>query len=381
MKLTRKNFFKGLALGTISLPFAIRALGGKSEAQDNDSDSPNIITARKYRWKMVTTWPPNFPILQEACNLYAQLVEEMSGGRITIRVYGGNELVPSLEAFDTVRTGGAEIGSGAAYYWAGKAPAAQFFASVPFGMNAQQLNSWLLAGGGLELWEELYRDFNLVPMVGGNTGVQMGGWFNREINSIEDLKGLKMRIPGLGGKVLEKAGGAPVLLAGGEIYTGLERGVIDATEWLGPYHDTLMGFNDIAKYYYTPGWHEPGTALEYFVNKEVYDALPKDLQAILQTVTLRINHWVLSQMEAKNAEALEQLAKTDLNIRSFPKPVIDQLRIYTEEVIADITAKDPFAKKIYASYESFRQKAANYSLITEKQFYNLIQGPTTLKVG
>ncbi|MCG8328394.1 MAG: TRAP transporter substrate-binding protein [Chitinophagales bacterium] len=381
MKLTRKNFFKGLALGTISLPFAIRALGGKSEAQDNDSDSPNIITARKYRWKMVTTWPPNFPILQEACNLYAQLVEEMSGGRITIRVYGGNELVPSLEAFDTVRTGGAEIGSGAAYYWAGKAPAAQFFASVPFGMNAQQLNSWLLAGGGLELWEELYRDFNLVPMVGGNTGVQMGGWFNREINSIEDLKGLKMRIPGLGGKVLEKAGGAPVLLAGGEIYTGLERGVIDATEWLGPYHDTLMGFNDIAKYYYTPGWHEPGTALEYFVNKEVYDALPKDLQAILQTVTLRINHWVLSQMEAKNAEALEQLAKTDLNIRSFPKPVIDQLRIYTEEVIADITAKDPFAKKIYASYESFRQKAANYSLITEKQFYNLIQGPTTLEVG
>ena len=381
MKLTRKDFFKGLALGTISLPFAIRALGGKSKAQDNDSDSPNIITARKYRWKMVTTWPPNFPILQEACNLYAQLVEEMSGGRITIRVYGGNELVPSLEAFDTVRTGGAEIGSGAAYYWAGKAPAAQFFASVPFGMNAQQLNSWLLAGGGLELWEELYRDFNLVPMVGGNTGVQMGGWFNREINSIEDLKGLKMRIPGLGGKVLEKAGGAPVLLAGGEIYTGLERGVIDATEWLGPYHDTLMGFNDIAKYYYTPGWHEPGTALEYFVNKEVYDALPKDLQLILQTVTLRINHWVLSQMEAKNAAALDQLVKTDINIRSFPKPVIDQLRVYTEEVIADITSKDPFAKKIYTSYESFRQKAANYSLITEKQFYNLIQGPTTLEVG
>jgi TRAP-type mannitol/chloroaromatic compound transport system substrate-binding protein len=381
MKLTRKDFFKGLALGTISLPFAIRALGGKNHAQEESSNAPNVITTKKYRWKMVTTWPPNFPILGEACDLFARLVEEMSDGRIVIRVYGGNELVPPLEAFDTVRTGGAEMGSGAAYYWAGKAAAAQFFASVPFGMNAQQLNAWMISGGGLQLWEELYRDFNLIPMAGGNTGVQMGGWFNREINELADLQGLKMRIPGLGGKVLEKAGGAPVLLAGGEIYTGLERGVIDATEWLGPYHDTLMGFQDIAKYYYTPGWHEPGTMLEYFINKEIYDALPRALQSIIQTAALRVNVWVTSTMEAKNAEALATLKETEVDIRSFPEEVIEQLRIHTEEVIAELTANDPFARKTYQSYESFRLKMADYSLITEKRFYDLIQGNTSLKLG
>jgi TRAP-type mannitol/chloroaromatic compound transport system substrate-binding protein len=381
MKLNRKDFFKGLALGTISLPFMIRGFGGKSQAQEADSDAPNVITARKYQWKMVTTWPPNFPILGEACSLFAEWIEEMSGGRITIRVYGGNELVPALEAFDTVRTGGAELGSGAAYYWAGKAPAAQFFASVPFGMNAQQLNAWMISGGGLELWTELYRDFNLVPMAGGNTGVQMGGWFNREINSIADLKGLKMRIPGLGGKVLQKAGGAPVLLAGGEIYTGLERKLIDATEWLGPYHDTMMGFQDIAKYYYTPGWHEPGTMLEYFINKEVYDALPKDLQCIIQSAALRTNVWVISQMEAKNAAALAGLADKGVNIKAFPPEVINQLRIYTRDVIEEITAQDAFTRKTYQSYKAFQDKAVNYSLITEKQFYNLIQDKPTMKIG
>lgn len=380
MKLTRKTFFKGLAIGTISLPFAIRALGGQSRAQsESSSSSPNIITTKKYRWKMVTTWPPNFPILGEACSYFAQLVEEMSGGRMKIQVYGGNELVPPLEAFDTVRTGGAEMGSGAAYYWAGKAPAAQFFASVPFGMNAQQLNAWMLCGGGLKLWEELYRDFNLVPMAGGNTGVQMGGWFNREINSLDDLKGLKMRIPGLGGKVLDKAGGSPVLLAGGELYTGLERGIIDATEWLGPYHDTMMGFPDIAKYYYTPGWHETGTMLEYFVNKKQYDQLPNDLKAILQSAALRLNGWVLSEMEAKNAEALAELQEQgDVDIRSFPQEVLDQLKVYTAEAIADLTRDDAFAQRTYASYEAFRTRAKAYAEITEKRFYNSLQRKNNL---
>jgi TRAP-type mannitol/chloroaromatic compound transport system substrate-binding protein len=281
--------------------------------------------------------------------------------------------VPALEAFDAVRSGGVELGSGSAYYWAGKLPAGQFFASVPFGMNAQQLNAWLFSGGGLELWEELYRDFNLVPMPGGNTGVQMGGWFNREINSIASLKGLKMRIPGLGGKVLEKAGGAPVLLAGGEIYTGLERGIIDATEWLGPYHDMLMGFHEIAKYYYTPGWHEPGTMLEFFINKNLYDSLPAELQAILRTAAMHVNLWVLSEMEAKNAEALGRLLEGGIALRRFPDEVVERLRTYTEEVIMDLTDKDPASRKVYASYDAFRRQAARYSEITEKAFYQRLQ--------
>lgn len=371
MKLNRKTFFKSIALGTISLPFAIRALGGKSEAQDQNPTGK--ISNTKYSWNMVTTWPPNFPILGEACQLYADIVQEMSAGRMKIRVYGAGELVPALEIFDAVRNGAAEIGNGAAYYWAGKIPAAQFFGAVPFGMNAQQLNAWIISGGGSQLWEELYRDFGLVPIAAGNTGVQAGGWFNKEINTIEDLQGLKMRIPGLGGKVLEKAGGAPVLLAGGEIYTGLERGIIDATEWLGPYHDYNMGFNQIAKYFYTPGWHEMATILECIINKEKYDALPKDLQAILRIAANYVNSWVLSEMESRNSEYLQKLVDEGMDIRIFPKEVLDQLRVYTNDAIAELTAQDTFAKKVYESYDAFRKKASAYANITEKLFYNDIQ--------
>ena len=372
MKLTRKAFFKGLAIGTISLPVFLRSWMGDMNAQGSNNTT-NGISSKKYQWKMVTTWPPNFPILGEACNLFAQLVEQMSGGRMTIRVYGGGELVPALEVFDAVRSGSAEIGHGAAYYWAGKVPAAQFFASVPFGMNAQQVNAWIMKGGGLELWEELYKDYNLVPMLGGNTGVQMGGWFNKEINSIEDLKGLKMRIPGLGGKVFEKAGGSPVLLAGGEIYTGLERGVIDATEWLGPFHDYMMGFHEIARYYYTPGWHEAGTALEFLFNKEKLEALPDDLQAIIKVATGFINSWVLSTMEAKNNERLVTLFEEGVDIRPFPQEILDQLKVINQDVINELANSTPFAKKVYQSYADFRKRAIDYAGITEKEFYNNIQ--------
>jgi len=371
-KISRKNFFRGLALGTVSLPLVIRSCGGENIAQDNSS--PAIHSGKKYRWKMVTTWPPNFPVLGEGCTLFAKWVKEMSGGRMDIRVYGGGELVPPLEAFDAVRSGAAEVGSGAAYYWAGKDPATQFFASVPFGMNAQQLNAWILRGGGMELWKELYGKYGLVPMLGGNTGVQMGGWFNKEINSLEDLKGLKMRMPGLGGKVLEKAGGTPVLLPGGDLYTGLERGVIDATEWIGPYHDHKMGFHQIAKYYYTPGWHETGTALEFFFNKEKFDMLPADIQAIMESAALRLNGWMLAEFETQNAVYLKKLLEEEkVEIRRYPEEVLSQLRIYTDEIIEEITQKDAFSKKVYASYDQFRKAATDWASLTEKVYYNSIQ--------
>jgi len=372
-KLSRKDFFKGVAIGTISLPFIIRSCGGKNFAQ-SPSHSPNIITRKKYRWKMVTTWPPNFPVLQEGCELFARWVGEMSGGRMEIKVFGGGELVPALEAFDTVRGGAAEIGSGSAYYWAGKIPAAQFFSTVPFGMNAQQVNSWVLSGGGLKLWEDLYADYGLIPLPGGNTGVQMGGWFNRKINSIADFKGLKMRIPGLGGKVLEMAGGAPVLLAGGEIYTGLERGIIDATEWIGPYHDYKMGFYQIAKYYYAPGWHEPGTITEIFFSKEKFEALPKDLQIILRTAALRLNQWMLCEFEAKNNLYLEKIVREEnVKIRQFPKEVLSQLRVFTNEIIEELVDSNSEARKIYEAYSAFRQRAMEWAKLTEKVFYNNIE--------
>ncbi len=371
MKLTRKSFFKGAALGIISLPFVIKTCGAQNTAQNS---GPNIISGKKYKWKMVTTWPPNFPVLGEGCNLFAKWVKEMSGGRMEIKVYGGGELVPALESFNAVSSGAAECGHGAAYYWAGLAPSAQFFASVPFGMNAQQMNAWIISGGGQELWEELYDKFNLLPMPAGNSGVQMGGWFNKEINSINDLKGLKMRMPGLGGKVLAKAGGNPILIAGGELYTSLERGVIDATEWIGPYHDYIMGFHDIAKYYYSPGWHEAGTTLELFFNKEKFNALPNDLQEIMRTAAMRLNMWMLSEFEAKNTFYLKKiLSESKAEIREFPQEVLTQLKQYTDEVLADVTETDAFAKKVYDSYDKFRKDAVEWSKLTEKVFYNKIQ--------
>lgn len=335
----------------------------------------NISKPNKvFHWKMTTTWPPNFPVLGEVAEKYAQWVDELSNGQIKIKVYGGGELVPPLEAFDAVSQGAIEMGCGAAYYWAGKTPAAQFFAAVPFGMNSQQITSWLETGGGYELWKKTYAQFNLVPYMGGNTGVQMGGWFNREINSVEDFKGLKMRLPGIGGKVLEKAGGAAVLVAGSEIYTSLERGVIDATEWIGPYHDYKMGFHKIAKYYYTPGWHETGSQLEFFINKNLHDGLPPHLQAVLMAASKRAQVWVLAEFDRQNGIYLDKLIQEEgVEVREFSKETLDALREYTKEALEEMVGDDPLSKEVYESYADFQKRIAKWSVVTEKAYYNKIQ--------
>jgi TRAP-type mannitol/chloroaromatic compound transport system substrate-binding protein len=335
--------------------------------------APAVHARKRYRWRMVTTWPPHFPVLGEGAEMLARLVEEMSEGRMRIRVYGGGELVPPLEAFDAVSQGIVEMGHGAAYYWAGKSPATQFFTSIPFGMNAQQMNAWLYAGEGLRLWEEVYAPFNLVPMPAGNTGVQMGGWFNKEINSIEDIKGLKMRIPGLGGKVISRAGGAAVLSAGGEIYTNLERGVIDATEWVGPYHDYLMGFYRIARYYYYPGWHEPGSVLEVFINKKRFEALPEDLQSIIRTAAYRTNIWMLSEFESKNYAYLKKLVEEHkVRLKRFPDDVLRAFKRYSEEVIEDVIAKDRMSKRVYESFRRFKRDISKWARVSEVAYYELM---------
>ena len=329
---------------------------------------------QNYHWRMVTTWPPNFPVLGEAAQVLADDIEEMSGGRIQVKVYGGGELVPALEAFDAVSQGTADFGSGVSYYWAGKTPAAQFFAAVPFGMNTQQMNSWMTSGGGYELWKEVYEPFNLVPFMGGNTGVQMGGWFNREINNLEDLKGLKMRIPGLGGKVLEKAGGAAVLVPGSEVYTSLETGVIDAAEWIGPYHDYRMGFYKITDFYYTPGWHEPSAQLEFFANKDALEALSPDLRSIVENATYKAQSWVLAEFDKQNAIYLEKMkAEHNVKIRSFPQPVLDQLKKYTEEAILETIGDDPMANKVYNAYKEYQISSSKWLENTEELYYSKIK--------
>lgn len=336
------------------------------------SIAPNIHAAKTYSWRMVTAWQPHFPVLGEGAEMFARLIDEMSEGRLKIRVYGAGELVPALEAFDAVSQGIVEIGHAASYYWAGKSPAVQFFTSIPFGMNAQQMNAWLYASDGLKLWEEVYAPFNLIPMPAGNTGVQMGGWFNKEINSIKDIKGLKMRIPGLGGKVISRAGGTAVLSAGGEIYTNLERGVIDAAEWVGPYHDYLMGFHRIAKFYYYPGWQEPGSVLEIFINKKSFESLPKDLQAIIRTAAYRTNLWMLSEFESKNNIYLKKLVNEHkVKLRRFPDDVLKEFKRYSEEVIQDMISKDALSKKVYESFNRFKKDISDWAKVSEVAYYSL----------
>lgn len=226
----RRDLVKRLGVSLLALGMVISTGCSKQDAVTADKEK----TAKIYKWKMVTTWPKNFPGLGTGANNLASLITKMSGGRIQVKVYGAKELVPAFEVFDAVSRGTAEMGHGAAYYWKGKNEAIQFFSTVPFGLTAQEMNGWLYHGGGLKLWTEVYAKYNLVPAAAGNTGVQMGGWFNKEINSLADLKGLKMRIPGLGGEVFKRAGGTPVNLPGGELYTALQTGALDATEWVGP---------------------------------------------------------------------------------------------------------------------------------------------------
>ena len=342
--------------------------------EKNVSVSPAVIentSQEVFKWRLVTTWPKNLPGMGMAPENLARIVDKMSDGRLQIKVYGAGELVPALEVFEAVSRGTAEMGHGAAYYWKGKVPAAQFFAAVPFGLTAQEMNGWLQHGGGLELWRELYEPFGLIPMVSGNTGVQMAGWFNREINSMADIQGMKMRIPGLGGEVFQRAGGTAVNMPGGEIFTSLQTGVIDATEWVGPYNDLAFGLHQVAKYYYYPGWQEPGTVLEALINKKAFDRLPEDLQEILQVASQKVNDDLLAEYTARNNDALRELVeKHNVQLRRLPDDVLQELRMISDVVVAEIAGDDPMAQKIYQSFKLYKEKVSSYAEISERAYLN-----------
>jgi TRAP-type mannitol/chloroaromatic compound transport system substrate-binding protein len=331
----------------------------------------NAVATEVIKWKLVTTWPKNFPGLGLGPETLARTVREMSNGRLQIHVYGAGEIVPAFGVFDAVSQGVAEMGHGASYYWTGKVPASVFFTSVPFGFTAQEINSWIHYGGGLELWREVYAPFNLLPMAGGNSGVQMAGWFNKEINSVDDLKGLKMRIPGLGGEVLSRAGGTAVTLPGGELYTSLQTGVIDATEWVGPYNDLALGLHQVAKYYYYPGWHETGSMLEIIINKDAFESLPEDLQAIVTTAARAANQDMLDEYTARNNAALQDLVENHgVELRKLPDDVLIELHKASDAALADLVASDPLAEKVYLSFRSFLDNVTAYHHISEQAYIN-----------
>jgi TRAP-type mannitol/chloroaromatic compound transport system substrate-binding protein len=322
-------------------------------------------------WKLITTWPKNLPGLGNGPETFARMVHEMTGGRLRIRVYGAGEIVPAFEVFDAVAGGVAEMGHGASYYWKGKIPASVFYTSVPFGMTAQEMNWWLFYGGGMALWEEVYAPFGVVPLAGGNSGVQMAGWFNREVNSLDDIRGLRMRIPGLAGEVFSAAGGEAVRIPGGEVYTALQTGVIDAVEWVGPYNDLALGLHEIAEYYYYPGWHETGSTLELIVNAEAFATLSPELQAIVRHAARAMNQDMLDEFTARNNRALRELIdEHDVKLRRLPDDVLQALYRGSEEAMAKLVASDPMAAKVYASYRAFLEDVRAYHEISEQGYIN-----------
>ena len=363
----KEKTMKAPILSAILL-LALVSCGGDPDAASPDGKQQ--VTQKIYQWKMVTTWPKNFPGLGMAAENFAELVERMSGGRLKVKVYGAGQLVPAMEVFDAVSQGTVEMGHGASYYWKGKSPTTALFTTIPFGLNAQEMNGWLHYGGGMALWRELYEPFNLIPLAAGNTGVQMAGWFNREINSLEDLKGLKMRIPGLGGEVISRMGVEAVNIPGGDLYIAMQTGVIDATEWVGPYNDLAFGFHQVAKYYYYPGWHEPGPTLELMVNKQAFSSLPDDLQAIVEGAARAINQDMLDDYTARNNGALKELVETHgVEVRPLPDEVLAELNRVTDQVLEEIANKDPLFKRVYESQNAFKTGVMDYHKISEEAYY------------
>jgi TRAP-type mannitol/chloroaromatic compound transport system substrate-binding protein len=334
------------------------------------SERPPAERAR-FRWKMVTSWPTNFPGLGSAAARLADSITRASGGRLRVTVHGAGELVPAFEVFDAVARGSAEMGHSAAYYWRANSAAAPFFCTVPFGFNAQEMNAWLYEGGGLALWRELYAGFGLVPFPAGNTGVQMGGWFRRPLADVAGLKGLKIRMPGLGGEALARLGATPVNVPGDAIFAALQSGDIDAAEWLGPYNDLAFGLHKAAKYCYYPGWQEPGPTLECIVNAPAFAALPADLQAIVETCCRAANDATLAEFTARNAQALDVLVREHrVELRQLPDDVLLALRRAADDVLEELAAADPLAQRAYDSMRKFMARTRAWHAVSEEAWYN-----------
>ncbi|HAY49708.1 MULTISPECIES: TRAP transporter substrate-binding protein [Thalassospira] len=320
-------------------------------------------------WRMVTTWPKNFPGLGTGANLLAEYITKASDGRLKVTVFGAGEIVPAFEAIDAVGNGTVEMGHGAPYYWKGKVDATQYIAAMPFGLNAQEQNAWFQWGGGQELADKVYAELNCKFFPSGNTGTQMGGWFNKEMNTIADYQGLKMRIPGLGGEVVKAAGANVVNLPGGEIPPALQSGAIDATEWVGPYNDLAFGLYKSAKYYYYPGWHEPATVLDNFINLDAWNALPDDLKAIVEQANRAVNQMVLSEFTARNVQALDTLRnKHNVDVRPFSDDILTGLGKLSGEVLRDLVSSNPLSQEVFESLIAFRTQSIAWSKFSESAF-------------
>ncbi len=361
----RRNFITGTALGVTAL--ALNAC--HREEEKTRSGSVNINKSKKITIKLATSWPAHFPIMGTGVDNFAKRCFELSGGTLEIKIYPKNILVPALQVFDSTSAAQIDAFHSGVYYWKGKNSAFSIFGGMPLGLTSEEMITWMKFGGGYELWRELYAKFNLYPLIGGTTGPQMGGWFKKEIHSLSDLKGLKMRIPGLGGEVMKKLGVNPVLLPAGEIYTSLERGTIDATEWVGPALDSMMGFAKAAPYYYT-GWHEPGSILEITFNKTRWEKLSNEHKAIITAASEEMTSNMLQEFRYKNARALQELPK-EVHIKTFPKEMMNAAKIALKEVLSVESQKSHDFQRVLESYQSFVKLNKPWDDISTKNFLEI----------
>jgi TRAP-type mannitol/chloroaromatic compound transport system substrate-binding protein len=339
-------------------------------------DAPGVIAQPRVQWRMSTAWPPQLDNLQGSAKQLARVVEEMSGGRFSIEVYPGGQIMPPFECFGATSKGTIEAFMAASSYWSATEPATDWFISIPFGMDPQGMAIWY-QDEGRRLWEETYAPHDVIPRLGPGFAPQMGGWFRKKITSIADYKGLKMRIAGLGSKVIARAGAAPVLTPAADIYAALERGVIDAAEWVGPHDDLKLGLQNTARYYYYPGWHEPGTVAEFGFNRKAYETLPADLRRILDLATTATQSQGLIDFHAKNVVAMQML-KTELKgkveVLQFPLTVLRELRKLASEVIREQSEKSPMARKVSASSARFQAQLGAWDQVAQGAYHQSLKG-------
>lgn len=355
MTIDRRKFLSGAAVGgaaAVATPLATPAI-----AQD----------VRELT--MVTTWPKNFPGLGTGAQRLADRITAASDGRITVTLYAAGELVPPFESFDAVAAGNADMWHGASYYWQGKSPGFAFFTAVPFGLTATENDAWLYHSGGQELWDELGAQFNVKAMAAGNTGVQMGGWFRSEVNSVEDFNGLKFRMPGLGGEVLRKLGAAVQSLPGGEIFPALQSGAIDGTEWVGPWNDLAFGFFRVASYYYYPGFHEPGSTLECGFNLDVWNSFSAADQELIKACCAAENNIMLAEFNARNGDALNTLiTEHGVTLRKFSPEIYAAFAAASAQVLEEAGAADEITGRILTSFTDFRHKAVGWTGLSDQTY-------------
>jgi TRAP-type mannitol/chloroaromatic compound transport system substrate-binding protein len=350
----RRDFTRKALLGAAGAGLLTGCGDGESSASDG---APNVQTNKQVRWRLASSFSRSLDTIYGAAEVLSSRLKALTDGNFEILTYPGGELVPPLEVLGSVQNRTVEMGHSASYYFIGKNPALAFDCTVPFGLTARQYNAWVYYGGGMELLRGLFSDFNILNLPGGNTGAQMGGWFNVEVDALTDMNGLKMRIPGLGGSVMSEMGVNTQVLPSGEIYPSLERGAIDAAEWVGPYDDEKLGFHEVAQYYYYPGWWEPGPALTFYVNRDAYDSLPTGYQEALKTAAAEANLHMMAEYDHRNPAALDRLLDKGATLRRFPDGVMERAQEITTQLLEDNASGNPQYRKIYEAYKEAREDA------------------------